>query len=169
MDKNTKISVAIGVAVIAIFLGVLVISGGDKKEQPIETAPVATTTEDVVISPLTSAVTGLPATAKIPANKTDGLSVVDQLADDHVAFSGVTITEDTWVVVYDDRNGEPSWVIGAGLFFGGVEEGVSPVMRKTEPGKRYYVTLIADNGDRVFDIKADRPAVDAKVVSFIAK
>lgn len=171
MDKNTKMTVAISMAVLAVFLGALAFRGGNKADQTESAATVATSTDaTTTLSAVRGAgATGLPKQSEIPQNKTTGLSVVDQLADDTVAFSGVTIDEDTWVAVYDERNGEPAWMMGAGLIFKGTTEGVSPVLRNTVAGSRYYVTLIKDNGDRVFNLSEDRPVAGAPVVSFVAK
>ncbi len=170
MDKNTKMTIAISIAVIAIFFVSLSLMGKSKAKDLGDATNVATSTESTSTDSSKDAYkTNLPKSSEIAANNVSGLSVVDQLADDHVAFSGVNFEDDTWVAVYSDKNGEPSNLIGTGLFFGGITEGVSPVMRPTVSGSKYYVTLIKDNGDRVFSLNDDKPQVGAPIVSFIAK
>lgn len=168
MDKNTKITIAISVAVLVIFIGSLSFLGGKKSEDK-QAVEVATSTDSEISANDSKSFSGLSNSDSILMNKTDGLSVVDQLADEYVAFSGVTFEDDTWVAVYEDKDGKPSNLIGTGLFFGGITEGVSPLLRGTVAGSKYYVTLIKDNGDRVFNITEDRPQASSPIVSFIAK
>ncbi len=170
MDKNTKKTIIISAAVIIIFVGALYAFGGNKgsKNENVEsnaTSTISTTTPEKV--EIYS--TGLNSGSKIVANKVDKLSVVDQLADEFVAFSGVDFDSDTWVLVYEDKNGEPGNLLGSGLFFSGTTEGVTPLLRKTEAGKKYYVTFVKDNGDRVFELTVDKPDVNSPTVSFFAK
>jgi hypothetical protein len=170
MDKNTKITIAISALVIAIFFLAMSFGGKSKEKTTDELSLNATTTKEEIIIDSKEAFT--PVTKKaseIVMNKIEGLSVKDQLADEYVSFSGVNFEDDTWVAVYEDKNGEPSNLIGTGLFFGGITEGMSPVVRPTVKGLKYYVTLIKDNGDRVFNMAEDKPSKDSPIVSFIAK
>lgn len=171
MDKNTKITVAISVAILTIFIGSLYVFGGKSSKKIDETNSSATSTVSTSTISDNGGIytTGLKNASNVPTNKTEGLSVSDQLADDLVAFSGVDFSDDTWVLVYEDKNGEPSNLLGSGLFFPGTIEGQTPLLRKTVLGAKYYVSYVKDNGDRVFDIAADKPNIDSPVVSFIAK
>lgn len=170
MNKNTKITIAISASVIIIFFLSLSIFGKQKNVVPNDTNLNATSTFDVASSSTKETyILNVKKSSKIDANVTSGLSVKDQLADDYVSFYDVNFEDDTWVAVYEDKNGEPSNLIGTGLFFGGTAEGVSPLVRPTIAGSKYYVTLIKDNGDRVFNLLEDRPSLDAPIVSFIAK
>ncbi len=169
MDKNTKITAGISIAVIVIFITAIYAFGGKKSTDVNNLNLNATSTEQEVAATGTTYTTGLPISSIIPSNKASGLSVVDQLAGDLVAFSSVDFAEDTWVLVYEDKGGEPANLLGSGLFFAGTSEGETPLLRATEVGKKYYVTFVADNGDRVFELNTDKPSATAPVVSFVAK
>jgi hypothetical protein len=84
------------------------------------------------------------------------LSVVSpQKAGLSVAVSGVTVSEPTWVVVYESRSGKPGNVLGASLFFPGGSSGKVELLRATVAGQSYFVTERKDNGDHRFSLSAD--------------
>lgn len=72
-----------------------------------------------------------------------------------VMVSGVTVSEPTWVVVYESRNGKPGNVLGASLFFPGGASGTVELLRGTVAGQSYFVTERKDNGDHRFSLSAD--------------
>lgn len=78
-----------------------------------------------------------------------------QAAGLKVAVSGVTVSEPTWVVVYESRNGTPGNVLGASLFFPGTPWGNVELLRGTVAGQTYFVTERKDNGDHQFSLKSD--------------
>ena len=115
----------------------------------------------------------LPVPATIPMNTRVGLSVPDQKAGNAVAVDNIAITEMKWVAVYDDRDGKPSWIIGARRFrseqSGG---GEIELLRPTEAGKTYYAAVLNDDGNDTFNRLTDLPPLSADqviVVKFVAQ
>ncbi len=171
MDKKTQKAVIVGTTILVVLLlGIAVMSSKKGKDA----GTVATTTATTTISevPVKTTGTGLPDAAKIPKNVTEGLAVADQVTGEFVAVTDLHITADTWVTVYDEVDGQPGRVMGAWLesAISATPKTIVPLLaRKTEAGKRYFVALIKDDGDREFSLTKDRPTVDSPVVSFIAK
>jgi hypothetical protein len=77
-----------------------------------------------------------------------------------VAITKAPVTQPTWLVVYEDRNGAPGNAIGAGLFFPGSPSGTIQLLRATLPGKSYFVGQSVDNGDKVFSLESDKKVTD---------
>lgn len=84
----------------------------------------------------------------------------------NVAVSHVRVSSPTWVVIYEDQNGNPGNVLGASLFFpaseGGAESGVVPLLRGTLPGQTYLAGEALDDGDHKFSLDTDKPVRDDK-------
>jgi len=72
-----------------------------------------------------------------------------------VEVSGVNVSEPTWVVVNESRNGKPGNVLGAALFFPGSSTGTVTLLRGTVAGESYFVSERKDNGDHRFSMSAD--------------
>jgi len=70
----------------------------------------------------------------------------------------MTLTEPTWVIVYESRDGNPGNILGAGLFFKGDTSGTVTLLRATTSGKSYFASAAIDNGDKTF-AKADEKYV----------
>ena len=79
-----------------------------------------------------------------------------------VAISKMSVSEPTWLVVYEDHNGTPGNAIGAGLFFAGNTSGTVELLRATLPGQSYLVGESLDDGDKIFSIDNDKPVRDSK-------
>jgi hypothetical protein len=80
-----------------------------------------------------------------------------QKAGTTVEVSGVNVAEPTWVVVNESRDGKPSNVLGAALFFPGNASGSVTLLRTTVAGQTYFVSERKDNGDHRFSMSADVP------------
>lgn len=94
----------------------------------------------------------------------DVLMVNDQEAGDSVIISNMTLTENRWVVIHEDIEGEPGNILGARLFFKNDTEGEVELLRETEADNMYYAILymVAErerDQDRRFDIVRDLPLV----------
>jgi hypothetical protein len=160
---------------------------GETKEDTLSTTSSSTSTAPTVdVSKLTtpankesiaSANSGehveLPVPATIPSNTRIGLSVLDQKAGKAVAINSLAITQMKWIAVYDERDGKPSWIIGARRFkpdqSGG---GEIELLRPTEAGKTYYAALLNDDGNETFSRLTDLPPLSADqvvVVKFVAQ
>jgi hypothetical protein len=85
-----------------------------------------------------------------------------QTAGFAVAVTKVTVTQPTWLVVYENHNGTPGNAIGAGLFFPGNTSGTIQLLRATLPGQSYFVGQSLDDGDKVFSLTSDKPVRDAQ-------
>ena len=113
---------------------------------------------------------GLPAVPSIPKNTRMGLSVTDQFRGNTVSASALALTDNKWVAVYDERDGHPGWILGAARAHTGESSVVVPLLRPTEVGKTYYVAILDDDGDDVFNRLADLPPLTPEkvvVVSFV--
>lgn len=83
-----------------------------------------------------------------------------QPAGTSVAVTGLSLSQPTWVIVYESRNGKPGNILGAGLFFAGDSAVSVPLMRGTVSGQTYYVTEAIDNGDKLFSLKDEKPVAN---------
>lgn len=93
-----------------------------------------------------------------PQNFSEIISVKSQAAGSEVRIKNVLHEESVWIAIYDELNGVPaSAILGAGRFREGVDEGIVPLLRKTEAGKTYFAVLHRDNGDNSFDFKSSDP------------
>jgi hypothetical protein len=106
-----------------------------------------------------------PATETSPAvstvsNSSSVFSVASQPAGTSVAITNMHLTQPTWIVVYESRNGKPGNVLGAGLFFNTDTSGTVPLMRGTVAGQTYFVTAATDTGSRIFSMQSEKPVLD---------
>jgi hypothetical protein len=85
----------------------------------------------------------------IPSPQTAGLEI---------AVSNVSVNVPTWVVIYENYNGQPGNVLGAGLFVPGRTSGAVDLLRGTLPGQTYFAGESRDDGDHMYSMAND-PAV----------
>lgn len=78
-----------------------------------------------------------------------------------VSVTDMKLSQPTWLIVYESRNGKPGNILGAGLFFAGDTSASVPLMRSTSAGQTYFVTAAIDNGDHLFSAKDETPVVGA--------
>lgn len=94
----------------------------------------------------------------IPATGETAVTVADQPAGAVVVVTNVMLPQGGWVVVHEEQNGAPSWVLGARRFPAGVTAmGEVELLRGTTAGGTYYAMLHADNGNGTFDLSDDKP------------
>lgn len=109
-----------------------------------------TTTEPVsiqaVVAPVTVAGGGAPTVAS------------PQDAGLQVAVSSISVSVPTWVIIYENHNGQPGNALGASLFTAGKTSGVVDLLRGTLPGQMYIAGEEQDDGDHIFSLQND-PAV----------
>lgn len=102
----------------------------------------------------------------------NSIAVNDQAPGMQVMIALMTITEDAWVVIHEDRDGKPANILGAGRFNAGANlAGTVELLRPTEEGRVYYAMLHRDDGDRQFDHQKDLPVEDPQgviVMRFVA-
>ncbi len=100
---------------------------------------------------------GAPATVAREGSATLSVASV-QDAGGIVAFSDLSVSQPTWIIVYESTDGQPGRILGAELYFKGNTSGVVHLLRPTVSGKTYYVSAAIDNGDKTF-AKADEKYV----------
>lgn len=84
------------------------------------------------------------------------ISVSSQPAGRAVVVAEAVLPQEGWVVVHEARGGELGNALGAARRGAGQHTGiVVELLRGTEPGMNYFVTLYADNGNGTFELKED--------------
>lgn len=81
-----------------------------------------------------------------------------QSAGLQIGISSVSVTAPTWVVIYENHNGQPGNALGAALFTSERQSGVVELLRGTLPGQTYFAGEARDDGDHIFSLQND-PAV----------
>lgn len=84
-----------------------------------------------------------------------------------VQVESAAVFAPTWIVVYENRNGEPGNALGATLFFPEGRGGGVTLLRATIPGQTYLVGKRADDGDRKFSLSKDAPINENGVPKFV--
>jgi hypothetical protein len=81
------------------------------------------------------------------------------VAGAEVKVQSVTLPVSGWVAIHDYRAGAANSignVLGAAWFPAGIHENISvELLRATVAGQKYFAVLHADDGDKIFEIKAD--------------
>lgn len=112
---------------------------------------------------------GMTGTTTAKPQSAGTFSIANQAAGMKVSLENVDYpSEEGWIVVHDDIDGEPGRALGAARYHTGV--GLMPkevdLLRATEKGKTYLVIFYAQNGDKEFDLKIDTPMMkDGKLLS----
>lgn len=75
-----------------------------------------------------------------------------------VAVANIEVKVPTWVVIYENYNGQPGNVLGAALFTKDRTSGAIDLLRGTLPGQTYYAGEARDDGDHMFSMVGD-PAI----------
>lgn len=130
--KASRTSATVAAVVILVALGAWGVSalrehGTTSQGQKTETGTEANTT---AISNETKSAASSESTL---------LSVPPQQAGETVSVEGLSVTEPTWVVVYDSLDGKAGNTLGAELVFPGQSTADVSLMRATESGKSYVV------------------------------
>lgn len=96
----------------------------------------------------------------------NSIEVIDQLASINAAIASVTLTNEGWVVIHEDREGKPGNVLGAAWLPGGSHQNVTvDLLRAMEAGRRYYAILhheVDGEGNHRFDLGKDLPLQNAE-------
>ena len=153
------------IAVIAILVigGVAWAVSGHKK------SAVVATTDDVVRAnssagtPKDSGAVNSGTSANTQAVFPSGPLVITspQNSGLEVSVSNVVVQVPTWVVIYENYNGQPGNVLGAALFTSDRTSGVADLLRGTLPGQTYFAGEARDDGDHMFSMVNDPAVRDA--------
>ncbi len=93
----------------------------------------------------------------------NSVSVNNQPAGFRVVVGEFVLSQDGWLVVKEDINGVPGNILGAQRYNAGVyNSGIVELLRNTEEGEVYYVSIFSDDGDRKFDLSLDSEVLDKK-------
>jgi hypothetical protein len=84
------------------------------------------------------------------------VKTVSQAAGNRVVVPTVNTPAVSWIAVREDRNGELWSILGARRVQPGLHQNVSvPLLRNTIPDTLYHVVVYEEDGDGLFDHKAD--------------
>ncbi|OGY59320.1 MAG: hypothetical protein A3I31_02275 [Candidatus Colwellbacteria bacterium RIFCSPLOWO2_02_FULL_44_20b] len=97
--------------------------------------------------------------------------VNDQPAGNKIVVASVTLEEDSWIAIQEDRDGSLGNILGARLFAAGTNAGEVRLMRSTAVGGMYYAVIRPDDGNPDdFDFRGvDAPLQDAEGNVVMAK
>lgn len=174
-QSTSSMGTYIGIFVAGIIAGALIgwaISysgnkGGTVSTTASSTSSRAAETSDGSTNTVSGSNTATPPSQGMPASSSSGnisslmLAPVQQ-AGFAVTVDKVTVTQPTWLVVYEDRGGTAGNAIGAALFFPGNTSGTIQLLRATLPGQSYLVGQSLDDGDKSFSLSSDKPVRDSK-------
>jgi|TARA_Y100000310_G_scaffold345555_1_gene466498 hypothetical protein len=85
-----------------------------------------------------------------------------QLFGKSVRLQEVALPESSWVAIHEDVDGKLGNILGAQRFDQGVHSGTVDLLRETVGESLYYAVVYRDDGDKVFNLDADAPAVDVE-------
>lgn len=114
-----------------------------------------------------AAQTGIPSEQESPSSSgtavsANGLSIPSpQAAGLQIAVASASVTSPTWVVIYENHNGQPGNALGAALFTPERRSGTIDLLRGTLPGQTYFAGEARDDGDHIFSLQRDPAVRDA--------
>lgn len=150
MFRNAAISLLL-IAVVGVVAATIVAKKDKQSADTMLAAPskTATSTDGTNILPSTQTPSGDLA---IPSPQEAGL---------HVVVSKINVTVPTWIVVYENHNGQPGNVLGAALFMSNTSNSTIDLLRGTLPEQTYFVGKARDDGDRKYSLQNDPVVRDA--------
>lgn len=155
--RTPAVSRYVGVFAGGIVVGVLLAWGySAATERSITAGPNATSTSQSIQNNKTSngLVIGADGAAQV------ALEVVSpQLAGKSVAIAQAIVSKPTWVIVYENNNGQVGRALGASLFSAQKKSGTVTLLRTTVAGRSYFVGQALDNGNKTFSLKTDKPVI----------
>jgi hypothetical protein len=109
----------------------------------------------------------LPLAPSIPRGTRLGLNVQDQLAGNSVTVDSLDIKDSNWIAVYDDRDGQPGYIMGAKRVRAGDTSAKIDLLRPTVQGQKYYVGILNDDGSEDFNRQTDLPPLSPDKVVIV--
>jgi hypothetical protein len=113
----------------------------------------------------------LPLAPSIPKGSRIGLTAEDQLAGNTVRVDSLDIKDTNWIAVYDEREGQPGYIMGALRVHAGDTTAKIELLRPTVQGQKYFVGILGDDGSDTFNRQTDLPPLSPDkviIVSFMA-
>lgn len=157
-ENHTVRNLVITVVAILVVMGIAwAITGNEKSptDTPSNTVPSGTTTNNGGTQTSTTSNTQV----SFPSGSL--VVVSPQTAGLTVAISNVVVQVPTWVVIYENYNGQLGNVLGAALFTKDRSSGVVDLLRGTLPGQNYFAGEARDDGDHMFSMVNDPAIRDA--------
>lgn len=140
-DQSTKMRRLFVLALVGLVVGVGLgyFLWGKKAEAPDKAIPTATSTKSV--------------------SEKATLVVDQQMPGDTLLIKYMSIATSTWIVVREDRDGEPGHILGAARFRnqGEYRNEMMTLLQNIEEGKMYYAVAYNDNNGGEFDYQINTP------------
>ena len=152
-ENHTMRNLIITVVAILVVMGIAWAVTGDKKSSDTtNTSPTATSTT----TGSTGTQTGTTSSNTQVSFPSGALVIASpQNAGLEIAVSNVVVQVPTWVVIYENYNGQPGNVLGAALFTKDRSSGAVDLLRGTLPGQTYFAGEARDDGDHMFSMTND--------------
>ena len=151
--KNSTFRWVVGGVLVGVVLVVAWLTFGTRAQAPV-TSSTTSTTQDTATD--TTATVGTTSSA-ISAGDVFGLTIPSpQDAGTAVQILSVSVSQPTWVVVYESRAGKPGNVLGAQLFFPENTNGSVNLLRATISGQTYFVGESFDSGNHKFTLSNEK-------------
>lgn len=175
--KGARVALFAGGALLGLVLGAVIFDGEGRQSGPVaggsatsteQAAPGGATTEAEGTAEETAPASGAGAAGRdffvVPPVQSAGFSV---------SVSQASVSGNSWIVVYESRNGERGNALGAALFSPERKSGTVRLLRTTIAGQTYFVGHRRDDGDRIFSMQKDLPVVGTNgepvLVQFVAE
>ncbi len=163
-EKKFSLSYLIGAFILGVGIGVLVsvfwYANPSAKQNPVTSSKDANQVAGNTTNTATATTSNPAKMVSDAGNQNDTLTVSNQAAGLYVVVAQAHITESDWVVIQEDRMGQPGSTLGAARFVGGATTGTVELLRGTIPGQTYHAVVYKDNGDRIFSLEGDIPLRD---------
>ncbi|TSC68953.1 MAG: hypothetical protein G01um101456_416 [Parcubacteria group bacterium Gr01-1014_56] len=155
----------IGIFIAGVIVGALIMWGWSAFAPSASLTPSDTKTGAVASNDSAIGNTGgavIPSTPSVAVANT--ITVPSpQDAGMQVAVSEATVSQPTWLVVYELSGGKPIRALGATMFFpeNNGKGGTISLARATSPGTSYFVGQSLDSGDHTFALHVNKEVLDA--------
>ncbi|MBY0473024.1 hypothetical protein K2Q00_01925 [Patescibacteria group bacterium] len=158
-SDHTMRNLIIAIVAILVVMGIAWAITGNKKDSD---AVSDTTPSKTAGKPSSAAVSGTPSSTAQASFPSGPLVITSpQNAGLEIAVSNVAVQVPTWVVIYENYNGQPGNVLGAALFTKDRSSGAVDLLRGTLPGQSYFAGEARDDGDHMFSMANDPATRDA--------
>lgn len=104
---------------------------------------------------------GSGAVKGVPVSTNNSITIPTQTAGTKVTVSALSVAAPTWIVIYDNNNGQPGKALGAGLVFPTTKAPIAiDLLRPTIAGQTYIVGQRLDDGDHKYSSQTDKLVTD---------
>ncbi len=101
--------------------------------------------------------------SEVKAGATEMIDIKTQSPGKTVNILKVAMEKDGWVVIHENRDGEPGVILGAYRFSEGTFNNIEiPLLVAIEQSEDYFAVIHDDDGDKKFNHKIDTPRENAE-------